>query len=142
LKGDIDMRLFLGFVIVISACIIPFQLSAAGVKDSKPLLCSVIKAYECGLESGCIEGTAESIDIPQFIQVDFKNNKISTTRANKVKRESTINNLQRVDGKIFMQGVENGRGWSMVIEETSGKMSASALEERVSFTVFGACTAL
>lgn len=133
------MRLFLGIIIVISVCIIPFQLSSAGVKDSKPLLCFVIKAIECGLENGCNEGTAESIDIPQFIQVDLKKNIISTTRASKVKRESTIKNLQRVDGKIFMQGVENGRSWSMVIEETSGKMSASAIEERVSFAVFGAC---
>jgi hypothetical protein len=137
-----NMRTFLGIVIVIGIFMIPFQLTAAEVNDSKPLLCSVIKAIECGLENGCSEGTAESIDLPQFIQVDVKNNMISTTRADKVKRESRIKNLQRADGKIFMQGVERGRGWSMVIAEDTGKMSASAIEERVSFNVFGACTEL
>jgi hypothetical protein len=136
------MRTFLRILIILGFCIIPFQLSAGDVDDSNPLLCSVIKSIECGLENGCNEGTAESIDLPQFIQVDLKKNMISTTRTSKVKRESKIKNLQRFDGKIFMQGVERGRGWSMVIEEDTGKMSASAIEERTSFTVFGACTVL
>jgi hypothetical protein len=134
------MSKLLVFIISISICIFPLYLSAADMDDSKPLLCSVIKAIECGLENGCNEGTAESIDIPQFFKIDLKKNKISTTKKSKVKRESKIKNLERVDGKIFMQGVENGRGWNMVIEEETGKMSATASEERVGFVVFGACT--
>jgi hypothetical protein len=136
------MNKLLCIIFTICIYIIPFQISAAEVNDSKTLLCSVIKAIECGLENGCTEGTAESVDLPQFIQVDLKKNMISTTRASKVKRESTITNLKRIEGKIFMQGVERGRGWSMVIAEDTGKMSASAIEERVSFAVFGACTSL
>lgn len=130
------------FIFTMILCIIPFKSAFSETDNTKPLFCSVIKAIECGLENGCSEGTAESIDLPQFIQVDLIKNIISTTRTSKVKRESKVKNLQKIDGKLFMQGVERGRGWSMVIDENSGKMSASAIEERVSFVAFGACTVL
>jgi len=124
------------------ACLIilPYQVSAAEIKDSEPLICSVIKAIDCGLVGACYEGTAESLDLPQFIRVDQKKRMISTTKSSSDKKESQIKNLEKIDGKIFIQGVENGRAWSMIIDETSGKMSATVAEERIGFVIFGACT--
>jgi len=131
-------------MILTIACLIflPYQISAAEIKDSEPLICSIIKAIECGLEGTCYGGTAESVDLPQFIRVDQKKKLISTTKSSKEKKESQIKNLEKIDDKIFIQGVENGRAWSMIIDETSGKMSATVAEERIGFIVFGACTAM
>ena len=94
------------------------------------------------MEEGCLEGTAESVDIPQFVKVDFKSNMISTVGKTEQQRESRIKNLKRIDGKVIMQGAERGRGWNMVIEENTGKLSATIIEERVGFVIFGACTSL
>ena len=129
--------LFVTFLIAL-----PYQLNAADMKDSKLLLCSLIKVIECELDDSCYEGTAEGFDLPQFVRIDLKKKIISTTKSSREKKESHIRNLERIKGKIFIQGVENGRAWSAIIEEDSGKMSATVAEERVGFIVFGACTSL
>ena len=134
------MSILIKILFIACLIILPSQVSAADSTDADTLICSVIKAIECGLESTCFEGTAESVDLPQFIKVDKKKKLISTTKSSKEKKESQIKNLEKIDGKIFIQGVENGRAWSMIIEEASGKMSATVAEERVGFVIFGACT--
>ncbi len=45
-------------------------------------------------------------------------------------------------GNLIMQGGEAGRGWTLVISEETGKMSATISEDRVGFVIFGACTPL
>ena len=47
-----------------------------------------------------------------------------------------------MEGNIILQGVENGRGWSIVISEETGKMSATVAGDEIGFIVFGACTPL
>jgi hypothetical protein len=50
--------------------------------------------------------------------------------------------VERFDGKLILQGVQNGKAWSMIIKETTGKVSLSGSDDQVGFIVFGACTAL
>jgi hypothetical protein len=102
-------------------------------------LCSVINAAEFSLEEGCFEGTAESFELPQFIRLDLKNNIISEVGENTKKRSSKIINLKRIDTKLILQGIENGRSWSVIVEEKTGKMSATASDEGIGFVVLGAC---
>jgi hypothetical protein len=80
------------------------------------------------------------MNIPQFVRIDFANNKISTTEEISEKRESPINNFEKVNGVLILQGMQNGRGWSMVIAEDTGKMTATASGSGGSFVIFGACT--
>lgn len=46
------------------------------------------------------------------------------------------------DGKLILQGMEDGRGWSLVIVEETGKMSAAIAGSQVGFVVSGNCTTL
>jgi hypothetical protein len=112
----------------------------AGLDGSAPLLCAVIEVFECSVEKDCMEGTLESMNIPQFVKVDFANNKIATTEESAEKRESPIHNFAKVDGMLILQGMQNGRGWSMVIAEETGKMTATASGDGGGFVIFGACT--
>jgi len=41
-----------------------------------------------------------------------------------------------------MHGGQGGRGWSLVISEETGKMSATISEDQVGFVIFGAFTPL
>ncbi len=114
----------------------------AGFDGSSPLLCAVIEVFDCSLESDCAEVAAESVNIPQFIMIDFKNNKISTPKGSIEKRESAIKNFEQSNGTLFLQGVEHGRGWNIAIAEDTGKMTGTASEVAGGFIVFGACTTL
>jgi hypothetical protein len=128
--------------LVLSACLcIAPQLATAGDFDgSTPLICAVLQAFECAPESGCEAGPPASMNLPQFIRVDFVNKKISATRPSGEKQVSAVSNLERVDGGTILQGAENSRGWSMVIAEETGTMSATAAGGDVAFVLFGACT--
>lgn len=120
----------------------PYRVSAADFDGSKPFLCAVTEAIECDEENGCSQGTVESMDIPQFVRVDLKRKKISANRKveGEERREAKIINFVRTDGALIMQGTQGHRGWSMVVGERSGKMSASVSEDQVGFLLFGACT--
>jgi hypothetical protein len=134
------MSKLIGIVFVILTFILPHTPSAAGFDGSSPLLCAGIEAFGCDIEYGCIEGTVESMDIPQFVRIDFGNNKISTPEGSKEKRVSVIKNFKRDNGVMILQGIEDGRGWSIIIAEDTGKMTATASQDDVGFVIFGACT--
>jgi hypothetical protein len=65
---------------------------------------------------------------------------ISATEESNRTDVSVIKNFERVDGRLILQGAENGRAWSIVIFEENGKMSATISDEEAGFVVFGACT--
>ena len=45
-----------------------------------------------------------------------------------------------LNGRLVLQGGENGRGWSATIDEANGVMSAAVVDEDHTFSLFGACT--
>jgi len=59
---------------------------------------------------------------------------------------SRIENLEHIDGKLILQGAEDGykevrdgAGWSMAISEETGKMVLTESGDQVGFVIFGAC---
>ena len=134
------MNKLIGMLFVALLFLIPTQTVFAEIEKSSPLLCSVINAAEYTLEDGCVVGTAETFDLPQFIKIDFQKSTISEVGENTKNRISRIINFKHIDDKFFMQGVENGRNWGIIIQEKTGKMSATVSDEQVGFVVFGVCT--
>ena len=123
-------------------CIIvtPFSIAAADFDGSKPLLCATIETFECGSGIECQRGTSQSINLPQFLKIDFKDKKISGTRESGEVLTTEIENMERGDGKLVLQGTQNNKGWSMLINEATGKMTITVSDDQVGFVVFGACT--
>jgi hypothetical protein len=123
-----------------SLCLAPNAAGAAGKHDgSTPLLCVPIAVTECGAEGECKRGTASSVNLPQFIRVDLK---AMTTRSEEEKRESPVKTVEHMNGKLILQGTQGERGWTMLIEEDTGRMSATVTADGEGFVVFGACTVL
>ena len=54
-------------------------------------------------------------------------------------RESSIRNLDRANGKMILSGAEGERGWTVLIDEASRKMSAAAAGDGEGFVIFGQC---
>ena len=104
------------------------------------ILCTAVQATFCTPEGGCEMGSPWDYNVPQFIEIDFNQKILSTTKASGQSRSTPVKNLQREDGKIYLQGVEKGRAFSFVIEEASGDASVAVAREGVTVSVFGACT--
>jgi hypothetical protein len=114
---------------------------------SKTLICSISEVVECGPDGKCQQPTAGEIGLPDFIKIDFAGKTISAAQASTDKRTTPIENMKKIDGKVVIQGaqdgiedVRDGVGWSLAIMEESGKMVLTAAGDEVGFVLFGACT--
>jgi len=134
------MNRFTGILFFVLITMTPQQIIAATYDGSAPLICAIIEAFECSVKNDCTESTAEELNMPQFLRLDFKNNRILTPEKSEVNKETAIKNLEHDKGMLVLQGIENGRGWNIVIAEDTGKMSASISENTGGFVIFGACT--
>jgi hypothetical protein len=56
-----------------------------------------------------------------------------------VQLHGEVESVQHANGRLIMQSGKDGRGWSLVILEDTGKMSAVVAHG--AFVIFGACTA-
>ena len=134
-------------LIIIFIYMISVTAVAGNFDGSKELICSLMDIVECGPGGKCQQITAEEVGIPYFLKINFKDKKISATHSGGDKRSTTIENLEKIDGKVIIQGAEDGIegvrdgvGWSLALAEETGKMVLTASGDEVGFVVFGACT--
>ena len=119
---------------------LPVHVMAGDFDGSKSLICAPIETFECEPGQECDRGTAQNIDIPHFLKIDFKKKVITGTKEDGTERTVKIDNKNRIDGRLILQGVQNGRGWTLSITEATGKMTLTASADQIGFVIFGACT--
>jgi hypothetical protein len=91
-------------------------------------------------DGGCNSGAPEDENIPDFIEVDLKRKTLAATRASGEDRSTPIKSQTREAGYIYLQGVENGRSFSMVISESTGDLTFTVAADGETATMFGDCT--
>ncbi len=140
-------KIRIGGLIVILIGMMTASAMAEDFDGSKELICSIMDIVECGPGGKCQQVTAEEVGIPHFLKINFKNKKITASHIGGSKRSTDIENLEKIDGKVIIQGAEDGVegardgvGWSLAIAQESGKMVLTAAGDDVGFVVFGACT--
>ena len=116
--------------------------TAASFDGSASLLCAALDVIGCDNGPGCWEGQARDFELPQFVLVDFKNKLVRAKDDSENPAVSPILNLEKTDQQIIIQGVENGHGWSGMIDRESGTISFAAAGPEASFMLFGSCTTL
>ena len=111
--------------------------AAAGPFDgSKPFLCSVTTVMECDAAGHCERHLPDAANTPQFIRVDLAAQAISADG----NKKSQLKSVAHVDSELILQGSENARGWSVTIDEPTGRMAAAVVENDYAFSLFGTCT--
>lgn len=122
------------------------QATAGDFDGSKPLLFSVARIMECTPVEGCKDVSAEEVGLPRFLKIDFAKKTIRPVRGGGDIPDTAIERSERVDGKLILQGAEDGYadmkdglGWTMAISEESGQVVLTASGDEVGFVVFGAC---
>lgn len=123
--------------------------NAASFDGSQPLICASSTVIECLSIEGCRQVTPEAIAAPNFMRLDFAAKTLKSTGVRGKGKTSAIKRLETVDGKLILQGAEDGikgvrdgLGWTIAISHVTGKMVVTASGEDVAFTIFGTCTTL
>ena len=128
------------FAMALLIALVAPVLMADDVTGASKLLCTSVEATSCRDDGDCITDVPWSFNIPQFIEVDIAGKMLSTTKASDEVRQSPIQSLVRIDGAMVIQGLEQGRAYSFVINNKSGRLSAAVARDGITVTVFGACT--
>jgi hypothetical protein len=136
-------------LILLCIGIVPLTSVAGDFDGSRPLLFSVISVMECTPDSGCRAVTIDSVDLPRFLKIDLNKKTIGPVSESDARPDSVIERMERVDGKLILQGAEDGYesvrdglGWTIAISEGTGRVVMTASGDQVAFVVFGACLPL
>jgi hypothetical protein len=129
-------------VITLALAILSMPASADDLSEATAVLCSSSWAMVCTSDGECESGPPWAWNIPQFVEVDLESKMLSTTEASGEDRTSPADVLLREDSLIFIQGMELGRAFSIVISEDIGSMSGTIAAAELTVSVFGACTRL
>ena len=129
----------LAIVSVVFMSIAPRQAEAAGKYDgSVPMICSASAVTECESGRRCQPRRAEHVNLPSLFRVDAKAMKVRNLEAEQG-RESPIRNIDHANGAMVLQGADADRGWTVVIHEETGRMTATVSGDGEGFVVFGQC---
>ena len=92
-------------------------------------------------------GEIEEINLPRYLWVNVGQKTIQDKKTGDDTRKSRIESLKQVDGKLILQGAEQGRegvrdgyGWTIAIMEDTGQMVLTASGDLAAVAAFGACT--
>jgi hypothetical protein len=127
---------------ILAVLALPFWARADDLSNQQLLLCTAVTAMHCHDDGDCVVDVPWNLNIPQFLQVNLEKKMLSTTKASGENRSTPIRNFVREGGQIFLQGLEGGRAFSFVINESSGLMAVGVAADGKVVSVFGACTPL
>ena len=127
---------------MVATSFVSTAVAGGGMDGSKNIVCAVVDVVGCTEGGECMEGTAGSFGLPEFIILDAGKKVIRAAYESGHKGVSPVKNMESSGDHLVLQGVENSRGWNIAINTKTGRMSASGVGDAVSFLVFGACTAL
>jgi len=118
------------------ACLLAAVGAAA---QSTTLVCSVIQGLECDSALDC--GTpAQAVPPPTFLHVDMDAGLITLLAPEERRGEVTrVQATTTADGQIALAGVEAGRSWGLVLDETDLSLSISITLADAVIVGFGQC---
>jgi hypothetical protein len=116
----------------------------ADYDGSDTLICSFAQIIECDYGAKCMPVTNESIDAPDFVELDFKKKQFVATTAGESTEPDDIDHVEDLENHLIAQGVQGTTrtdplGWSISINQTTGRAVLTAAGDNAGFVVFGAC---
>lgn len=120
--------------------------TASALDTSKPFLCASMQVHECIDGRGCEAVLPEEVNAPTFMRVNVRGKEI---RVLKDAPPTRIRTVSRIEDRLVLQGAEDGNprqpdgvGWTLSIENDTGRFVATAAVLQGAIVIFGACTEL
>jgi hypothetical protein len=110
---------------------------AADFDGSNPLICATVDAMDCVSGQDCAKGRPGEMGAPAFLRIDFAKKTIGGT-----KRTTSIVSMDISENQILFQGKELDYGWTLALDQESGKFAATLANRDGVFVLFGSCTPL
>jgi len=134
------MRILVVVGVLALACLplLPVPVAAAPLDGSTPILCAIHSVTECGGRGDCERGDPSQEEIPAFVQINLPKKMLSSVDG---ARTSPITSSSRSNGRLMIQGMQNERVWGAVLDEETGRMSATVSEAGGAIVLTGACLA-
>ena len=121
-----------------SALVLVAMCSSAHAGDfdgSRLLICAPVEVKDCEAGSHCVAATPADVGTPSFVRIDFDRQLLVGPKS-----ESPIRVYEKTDQQILMMGSEQGFGWTVVLDQQSGEISATIADRNGAFVLFGSCT--
>ncbi len=113
---------------------------ADNLEGVSKMLCAAAQVQICIENDICYTTSTYELDVPDFVIIDTDKKTISTTKASQLNRSTPFTSFTRSDGLLHLQGVEEGRAFSFVIDVASGRLTVAVARDGFTVSVFGACT--
>ena len=123
---------------LIGFAMLPATAPAAPMDGSAPMLCALSSVVECSRKGECERSTAEDAAVPPFVRINVPQRILSSVDG---ARTSPITAVQRTNGYLMIQGMQNERVWGAVIEEQTGQMTATVGEHDGAIVMSAMCIA-
>jgi len=143
-KIDIKIVRVMGIALLCIA-IMPFSIMAGDFDGSKAIQCTLVDTIECLPGGECTKVTPAEVNLPDTIFIDYAKKSISVKKGDN-KRTSIIENMEKIDGKLIIQGAEDGvkdqrdgLGWTIAVNDSTGKLVVTGSGDDVGFVIFGSC---
>ncbi len=120
-----------------AALVLAAGASGAGIDGKGVLVCTLGSAAQCDPDAQCMTVTRDDIGMPESFNVDFKGKRLQGSEG---KRSSPIGGVEITDTVLIAQGHDNGRGWSMAIDRTTGHMNGTIADVEGAFILTGTCS--
>jgi hypothetical protein len=128
-------------LLILGMAWLPLSAAADPFDGSKPLICSLDDSVDCeDDENYCNLGDATNVNLPALIRLDFKKKRVQPLGAASESEGAAIRNVVKEDGRLILQGAQNGRGWSLVITRDVGAATVAIAGGAHGFLIFGNCT--
>jgi hypothetical protein len=105
-------------------------------------VCTAWHAVMCTTEGDCTPTEAWRLGMPDFLKVDLGEREMATPEGSEAPRFTTIESIGRNEGRIFLNGWQQSRGYTWVINEASGEGSLAIASDNSVVTLFTACAAI
>lgn len=121
-------------------CVTAPPARAATFDGSRELLCAFMDTVECTEEGECIKGDADDVVMPDFVRINFEKQEIKLLDQERRGEATKIQRIEKPEGRVILQGIEGGRGWSLNLSQETGNIVMTVAGDGSGFVVFGECT--
>ena len=114
---------------------------------SEPLMCSLGELVECDYGAECRSVTNDEVAAPDFIRIDFRKKEFVAITDGISSEPDAVDNVQTLDNHLIVQATQGTSpvdplGWSMSVNQSTGRATFTASGDDAGFVGFGACTTL
>jgi hypothetical protein len=127
--------------IIAVVALAPLMMASSVADNGDQYVCSIGKAIECDGDLNCGPPAPQQV-APTFIHLDLDDSRITLLAPEERRGEVTqIGAMVRDGDQVILSGIEAGRGWSLSMSESTGKMSITINFGDAGWIVFGQCMA-